>query len=153
MNKSDFNGSYIVKKKILHLARGPSLANITEKNLLEFTLILFWGTDSGLVEILNLYRKWKNEETNSTVLISIRERTMFYKMKNFCVFGFLKISTSVNEKKCKQKFTINIIFLLVSCQSHSSNHILGQKMIKIYAPCVLRGNLSTKIIPASLLSW
>ena len=30
---------------------------------------------------------------------------MFFKMQNFPVFGFLRISTLENEKKCKQKFT------------------------------------------------
>ena len=35
----------------------------------------------------------------------ITERTMFFKMQNFPVCGFLEILTSENEKKCQQKFT------------------------------------------------
>ena len=46
----------------------------------------------------------KNEK-HSSLPKSITERTMFFKMQNFPVFGFLRISTSGNEKKCKQKFT------------------------------------------------
>ena len=44
-------------------------------------------------------KKWKNKE-HSSLPKSITERTMFFKMQNFPVFGFLRISTSENEKKC-----------------------------------------------------
>ena len=52
----------------------------------------------------------KNKE-HSSLPKSITERTMFFKMQNFPVFGFLRISTAENEKKCKQKITKNHHFL------------------------------------------
>ena len=44
------------------------------------------------------------KQKHSSLPKSITERTMFFKMQNFPAFGFLRISTSENEKKCKHKF-------------------------------------------------
>ena len=77
---------------------------------------------------------------------------MFLKMQNFPVFGFLRISTSENEKSVRRKSLKASFSCLFSCESHCSNYILSQNMIKMYAPNFFRDNLSTKSIPASLLS-
>ena len=55
-------------------------------------------TDRGLVEILNLHLKQKNIDHSSRPK-STTGRTMFFKMKNFPMIGFLRISTSENKKK------------------------------------------------------
>ena len=49
-------------------------------------------------------KQWKNKE-HSTLPKSITVRTMSFKMHNFPVFGLLRILTSENENKCKQKLT------------------------------------------------
>ena len=93
------------------------------------------------------------KQEHSSLPKSITERTMFFKMRNFPVFGFLRISTSENEKKCRRKFTKNHHFLACSPINRMVQiAFLSQNMIKMYAPSILRDNLSTKSIPASLLS-
>ena len=57
-------------------------------------------------------KKLKNKEQSSPPN-SITERTIFFKMQNFPVFGFFRNSTSEKEKKCVQKLTKNTIFLHV----------------------------------------
>ena len=103
------------KRICICLARGPRLANDTKKLFWKFVLISFLVTDKGLVEILNLHRKWKNEKTKNIVLFPnrLQRELCFSKCKISLYLAFLEFQPQKMKKKCKQKITKNIIFLLV----------------------------------------
>ena len=111
VNKSDWDGSDIIfKRKIcIYSARGPSLANVTEKKFLHF---LFLVTDRGLVEILNLHREWKNAKTKNIVLFPnwLQRELFFSKCKKFLGLAFLEFRAKKMKKNCKQKFAENGYF-------------------------------------------
>ena len=128
---------------------------LPKKLFWKFVLISFLVTDRRLVEILSLHRKWKNEKTKNIVLFPnrLQRELCFSKCKISLCLAFLefrpqKMKKSVSRNSLKTSFSC-----LFSCESHSSNYILSQNMIKMYAPSVFRDNVSSKSIPASLLSW
>ena len=86
-----------------------------KKNSWKFLLISFLVTDRGLVEILNLHRKWKNEKTKNIVLFlnRLQRELCFSKCKISLCLAYLEFRPQKMKKNCKQKFTKNIIFLLV----------------------------------------
>ena len=157
MNKSDWDSSDIIfKRKIcIYLARGPGLANVTKKLFLKFILISFLVTDKGLVEILNLHRKWKNEKTKNIVLFQNRlwRELCFWKCKISLHLKVLEFKRQEKIKKCKQDFIKTLIFLSFLCELHSLNYFWGQNMINMYTPSVFRDNLSIKRIPTLILCW
>ena len=77
------------------------MAKIDEGKLLQISKNFIFVNWQGVVEILNLHRKWKNEknEKHSSLPNSITERTMFLKMQNFAAFKSLRISTTEKEKE------------------------------------------------------
>ena len=117
MNKDDWDGSDIIfKRKIcIYLARGPSLANVTKKMFWKFVLIWFLVTDRGLVEILNLHRKWKKEKTKNIVLFPnrLQRELCFSKCKISLYLAFLEFQPQKMKKSVSRKSLKIIIFLLV----------------------------------------
>ena len=69
VNKSDWDKTcMILKSKIcIHSARDSDLAYVNEEDLLKVSTKIFFVTDKGLVEIISLHRKWKNEKTKNIV--------------------------------------------------------------------------------------
>ena len=65
VNKSDWDMTCMISegKICIHLARDSDLAYTTEEDLLKISTNFFFVTDKGLVEIISLHRKWKNEKT------------------------------------------------------------------------------------------
>ena len=72
--KSDWDKTCMIFeiKICIHLARDSDLACTTEKDLLKISTNFFFVTDKGLVEIISLRRKWKNEKTKNIVLFPNR---------------------------------------------------------------------------------
>ena len=103
MDKNDWHGpDMIFKRKIcICSARKPSLAIVTKKELLKISsyfIFVHWQGAGRSSKFAWYMKKWKNKE-HSSLPKSITERTMFFKMQNFPVFGLFRISTSGNEKK------------------------------------------------------
>ena len=107
-------------------------------------------TDRGLVEILNLHRKWKNEKTKNIVLLPnrLQRQLCFSKYKISLCLAFLEFRPQKMKKKTELLKKISF-----SCETHCSNYILSQNMIKTYAPSVLRDNLSTSFFFINFLSY
>ena len=74
VNRSDWvkTGMIFEGKICIHSARDSDLAYITEEHLLKISTNFFFVTDKGLVEIMSLHRKWKNEKTKNIVLFPNR---------------------------------------------------------------------------------
>ena len=74
VNESDLDKTCMIfeSKICIHLARDSDLAYITEEDLLRISTNFFFVTDKGLVEIISLHRKWKNEKTKNIVLFPNR---------------------------------------------------------------------------------
>ena len=74
VNKSDWDKTCMIfeSKICIHLARDSDLAYTTEEDLLKISTNFFFVTDKGLVEIISLHRKWKNEKTKNIVLFPNR---------------------------------------------------------------------------------
>ena len=70
VNKCDRNKTCMIfeSKFCIHSARDSDLAYVNEKDLLKISTNIFFVTDKGLVEIISLHRKWKNEKTKNIVL-------------------------------------------------------------------------------------
>ena len=72
--KSDWDKTFMTfeGKICICLARDSDLAEISEEDLLKISTNFFFVTDKGLVEIISLHRKWKNEKTKNIVLFPNR---------------------------------------------------------------------------------
>ena len=76
--------------------------------------ISFLVTDRGLVEILRLHRKWKNEKTKNIVLFQnrLRRELCFWKCKISLHLRVLEFQRQEQTKKCKLNFIKNLDFLV-----------------------------------------
>ena len=74
VTKSDWNNICVIfeSKICILFARDSDSAYITEEDLLKISTNFLFVTDKGLVEIISLHRKWKNEKTKNIVLFPIR---------------------------------------------------------------------------------
>ena len=71
------------------------MAEIIKEKLLQISENFIFVNRQGVVEILNLHRKWKNEKMkNSSLPNSLTKRTMFLKMQKIPAFSCLIISTT-----------------------------------------------------------
>ena len=89
------------------------MAKIDKKNYWKFLRILLLVTDRGMVEILWLHRKGKNEKMEKIVLFQIRLRRelCFWKCKILLHLRVLEFRPQEKKKKCKQNFKKNLDFL------------------------------------------
>ena len=117
MSKSDWDESYMISKSkiCIHMARDWDLAHISEEDLLKISTNFFFVTDKGLVEIISLHRKWKNEKTKNIVLFPnrLQRELCFSKCKISLCLAFLEFRPQKMKKSVSRKSLKIIIFLLV----------------------------------------
>ena len=118
----------------------------------KFLTISFLSTDRGVVEILNLHRKWENEKMKNIVLFQIRllRELCFWKCKILLHLRVLEFRPQVKKKNCKQNFTKTLISLCYFMYFANYRYLCGQFMTKFYTPSVPRDNLPKKSIHSSL---
>ena len=74
VNENDWDKTCMIfeSKICIHSARDSDLAYVNEEDLMKISTNIFFVTDKGLVEIISLHRKWKNEKTKNIVLFPNR---------------------------------------------------------------------------------
>ena len=96
------------------------MAKINKEKLLQISENFIFVNWQGVVEILNLHRKWKNEKMKNIVLFQIRlqRELCFWKCKILLHLRVLEFQPQKKKKKCKQNFIKTLIFLPYLCNLH-----------------------------------
>ena len=119
MKVIDIAQTWYLKEKFAFIQQEDQVKSLLLwKNYWKFLLISFLVTDRGLVEILNLHRKWKSEKTKNIVLFlnRLQRELCFSKCKSSLCLAYSEFRPQEIRKNCQQKFSKNIIFLLVFMQ-------------------------------------
>ena len=82
------------------------MAKIDKGKLMQISENFIFVNWQGVVEILNLHRKWKNEKIENIVLfqIQLQRKLFFWKSKILLHLRVLEFQPQSKKKKCKQKY-------------------------------------------------
>ena len=103
--------------------------------------ISFLVTDRGLVEILRLHGKWKNEKTKNIVLFQnqLWRELCFWKCKISLHLRVLEFQQQEQTKKCKQNCSKNLVFLaLLVWIALSKLFLRSEYDWNVYTKCLWR---------------